>query len=88
MVEAQHYLSRRDPKLGRAMERIGPLDTAAGWRKPFDPVDSLARSILYQQLSGKAAATIVGRVEVATGSRKLTPEALARVCRGRRGIVG
>jgi DNA-3-methyladenine glycosylase II len=61
------------------MEKIGPPDTAAGWRKPFDPVDSLARSILYQQLSGKAAATIVGRVEAATGSRKLTPEALGRV---------
>jgi DNA-3-methyladenine glycosylase II len=29
----------------------------------FDPVDALAHSILYQQLSGKAAATIAGRVE-------------------------
>ncbi len=29
----------------------------------FNPVDALARSILYQQLSGKAAATITGRVE-------------------------
>jgi DNA-3-methyladenine glycosylase II len=72
------HLARRDRKLARWMERIGPLDTA-GWRRPFDTVDSLARSILYQQLSGKAAATIVGRVEVAIGSKKLTPEALARI---------
>ena len=79
VAEAQAHLARRDRKLGRWMEKIGPLDTATGWRKPFDPVDSLARSILYQQLSGKAAATIVGRVEAATGSRKLTPVALARV---------
>ena len=79
LAEAQAHLARRDRKLGRWMEKIGPLDTAAGWRKPFDPVDSLARSILYQQLSGKAAATIVGRVEAATGSRKLTPEALGRI---------
>ena len=56
---AQAHLARRDRKLGRWMQKIGPLDTS-GWRKRFDPVDSLARSILYQQLSGKAAATIVG----------------------------
>jgi DNA-3-methyladenine glycosylase II len=60
------------------MKRIGPIDPD-GWRKPFDTVDSLARSILYQQLSGKAAATIVSRVEVAAGSRKLLPAALATV---------
>ncbi len=76
--EARAHLARRDRKLGRWMERIGPLDTD-GWRRPFDTVDSLARSILYQQLSGKAAATIVGRVEVAVGSKKLTPASLGRV---------
>ena len=75
---AAAHLGKRDRKLGRWITRIGPLDTS-GWRRPFDTVDTLARSILYQQLSGKAAATIVGRVEVATGSKKLTPEALARV---------
>jgi DNA-3-methyladenine glycosylase II len=75
---AAAHLGKRDRKLGRWIDRIGPLDTA-GWRRPFDTVDSLARSILYQQLSGKAAATIVGRVETAIGSKKLTPEALARV---------
>ena len=72
------HLVRRDRKLGRWIERIGPLDTA-GWRRPFDTVDSLSRSILYQQLSGKAAATIVSRVELAIGSNKLTAESLARV---------
>jgi DNA-3-methyladenine glycosylase II len=75
---ARAHLARRDRKLGRWIERIGPLDTS-GWSRPFETVDSLARSILYQQLSGKAAATIVGRVEVATGSKKLTPQALARI---------
>jgi DNA-3-methyladenine glycosylase II len=38
----------------------------------------LARAILFQQLSGKVAATIVGRVEVATQSKLLHPEAFAR----------
>jgi DNA-3-methyladenine glycosylase II len=75
---ASAHLAKRDRKLGRWIARIGPLDTS-GWRKPFDTVDSLARSILYQQLSGKAAATIVGRLEQAVGATKLTPEAFNRV---------
>ena len=75
---AAAHLARRDRKLGRWIAKIGALDTA-GWRKPFDTVDSLARSILYQQLSGKAAATIVGRLEQACGATKLTPAAFSRV---------
>ena len=73
------HLARRDRKLGRWIDRIGPLDVAARWRKPFDTTDALARAILYQQLSGKAAATIVGRVEVAIGATKLHADTLGRV---------
>jgi len=56
------HLQRRDRKLGTWMRRLGPIAPDPRWRKPFDPVDALARAILYQQLSGKAASTIVGRV--------------------------
>ena len=73
------HLRRRDRKLGRWLDRIGPLDVYGAWRKPFDPCDSLARAILYQQLSGKAAATIVGRVEQAIGATKLHAGTLARI---------
>jgi len=76
---ATEHLRRRDRKFGRWIDRIGPLDVAAGWRKAFDPTDALARAILYQQLSGKAAATIVGRVEAAIGSKKLHADTLSRV---------
>jgi len=75
---ATEALARRDRALGRWMRRIGPLDMD-GWRQPFETVDALARAILYQQLSGKAAATIVGRVEAAVGASRLTGQALARV---------
>lgn len=75
---AAAHLAKRDRALAKWMKRIGPIDMD-GWRKPFDTVDALARAILYQQLSGKAAATIVGRVEVATASRKLVPAAFARI---------
>jgi len=78
MDAAAAHLGKRDRKFVRWIERIGPLPQE-GWRKPFDTVDALARSILYQQLSGKAAATIVGRVETATGSRKLTRAALSSI---------
>ncbi|PBJ82909.1 DNA-3-methyladenine glycosylase [Lysobacteraceae bacterium NML93-0399] len=61
------------------MRRIGPMPTPPGWHRPFDPVDALARAILFQQLSGKAAATIVARVETAIGSSRLHADTLGRV---------
>ena len=58
--QARRKLARNDKSLARWMRRIGAIET--GWHRRFDPVDALANSILYQQLSGKAAATIAGRV--------------------------
>jgi len=58
---ARRHLARVDPALGEWMRRIGRLQHE--WHREFEPVDALARAILYQQLAGKAAATIVGRVE-------------------------
>ena len=72
------HLSRRDRKLGTWMKKLGPIAPDARWRKPFDPVDALARAILYQQLSGKAASTIVGRVETAIASERFHCDTLAR----------
>ncbi|WP_146909181.1 DNA-3-methyladenine glycosylase family protein [Arenimonas daejeonensis] len=76
---AAEHLRKRDRRFARWIERIGPLDVGARWRKPFDTTDSLARAILYQQLSGKAAATIVGRVEAAIGSKKLHADTLGGI---------
>lgn len=75
---AFEHLAKRDRKLGTWMKRIGAIDPDPRWRKPFDPVDALARAILYQQLSGKAAATIVGRVETAIASDRFHCDTLAR----------
>jgi len=78
-TEAAHaHLARRDRKLGSWMRRIGVIEPDPRWRKPFDPVDALARAILYQQLSGKAASTIVARVEVAIASDRFHCDTLAR----------
>ena len=58
---ALRHLRRADPKLARAIATVGPC------RLEFTPLHSpfrtLLRSITYQQLSWKAAGTILGRVE-------------------------
>jgi DNA-3-methyladenine glycosylase II len=78
-VDAAHAHLSRDRRLAAWMKRVGSIEADPRWRKPFDPVDALARAILYQQLSGKAAATIVGRVEAAIGSTRLHFDTLDRV---------
>ncbi|HEV2290650.1 MAG TPA: methylated-DNA--[protein]-cysteine S-methyltransferase [Gemmatimonadales bacterium] len=57
---AVDHLRRADPVLARLIRRAGPYVLAV--RRMHDPFQSLVRSIVYQQLSGKAAETILGRV--------------------------
>jgi DNA-3-methyladenine glycosylase II len=76
---ADAHLRKADRKLAAWMDRIGPIAADPRWKKPFDVCDALARAILYQQLSGKAASTIVGRVEAAIGSDKLHADTLCRI---------
>src|SRR5690606_1861824 len=76
---AWDHLQRRDRRLGAWMKRIGVIGAGPRWRARFDPVDALARAILFQQLSGKAASTIVGRVETAIGSARLHADTLGRI---------
>lgn len=58
--EALAHLRARDAKLGALIDRVGPLKLRLdGSPSPFQ---SLVESIMYQQLHGKAAATIHGRV--------------------------
>jgi DNA-3-methyladenine glycosylase II len=58
--EAVAHLRARDPKMGALIERAGAFTLRLdGLPSPFE---SLLESILYQQLHGKAAATIHRRV--------------------------
>ena len=54
--EAVAALSTADPKLGRLIARAGPLTLRLPAQQ--SPFEALAQSIIYQQLHGKAAATI------------------------------
>jgi DNA-3-methyladenine glycosylase II len=79
VAAADAHLRKVDRKLAAWMDRIGPIAADPRWKKPFDVCDALARAILYQQLSGKAAATITGRVEVAIDSTRLHADTLCRI---------
>jgi DNA-3-methyladenine glycosylase II len=59
-VEAVEHLSGSDPMLGALIERAGAFTLRLD--RAQSPFESLLESILYQQLHGKAAATIHRRV--------------------------
>lgn len=63
--EAIQHLSDRDERLASLIHRTGPVTITP--RSHEEPFEALLRSIVYQQLSGKAAGTIHGRVLTITG---------------------
>lgn len=63
-VRASHELAEADSRLAEVIAAIGPPTLEL---RPDETLPALLRSIVYQQLSGKAAATIHGRVLAAFG---------------------
>jgi DNA-3-methyladenine glycosylase II len=75
---ARRHLMRRDPRLGTLIRKVGRCRLPDS--RVASPFASLVRAILSQQLSGKAADTIEGRVLALVGGREgLTPESLLAV---------
>jgi 3-methyladenine DNA glycosylase/8-oxoguanine DNA glycosylase len=74
LARASRSLAAADRRLGRLLARLGPCGLSPG-RQP-DHLSALVRSIVFQQLSGKAASTIFGRLVAALpGTREVaTPE--------------
>jgi len=64
-AKARRILMRRDPRLGAIMKRVGRCELPDS--RTHDPFAALVKVIMSQQLSGKAADTIFGRV-VALGA--------------------
>jgi DNA-3-methyladenine glycosylase II len=64
----EKHLAATDPRFAALIARAKPFDVTA--RPLVRPFHSLAESIAYQQLSGKAAATIFGRVRALYSKRK------------------
>ncbi len=59
--ETLQHLSAADKVLGRLIRKVGPCTLRP--ERNCSPFQSLVRSVAYQQLTGKAAATILGRVK-------------------------
>ncbi len=72
MEEALRHFERHDPALKEIISQVGPFDIG------YHPASfhSLAKSIVYQQLSGKAAATILGRLTSRCGVQRLNANTL------------
>jgi len=68
---AVRTLKRVDPVLAKVIEAVGPCRLEV--RTEGTHFYALTRSIVYQQLSGKAAATIFGRFNALSTSGALTP---------------
>ena len=69
-------LARRDPAFAPVIERAGPARLRT--KDPDGPFGALVRAIVYQQLAGRAAAAIHGRVRALVPGQ-LTPASLLAV---------
>jgi len=76
-AEAAAHVARRDKRLARVIKRI---DARLEIRPLPSPFHALMRAIIYQQLSGKAAGTIHGRLlDLFDGKRAVTPANLLKL---------
>ena len=66
---------KKDPVLGAIIHRVGPLKMQ--YREPS--FETLVRSIVYQQLSGRVASVIFGRLHAAAGEERLTPAGIMKL---------
>src|ERR1043166_626243 len=69
---AVRYLKRTDPVLAKVIAAVGPCRFEL--RSQGTHYQALTRAIVYQQLSGKAAGTILGRFNALYASGAPTPE--------------
>ena len=73
-VAAVRTLSAADPALAKHIARVGPFRLQL--KETEGTFAALAESVVYQQLSGRAAATIFGRVRALYPNGQLDPKRL------------
>jgi DNA-3-methyladenine glycosylase II len=77
LVLAQKHLCDVSPELSSWIKAHGPCELEIAWEREL--YESLVRAIAHQQLHGKAAATILGRLQAGyRGNVFPTPRQLAR----------
>jgi DNA-3-methyladenine glycosylase II len=75
MRKAINHLKKADPVLGAIIDRVGPYRIE--YRDP--EFQTLVRSIVYQQLSGRVAKVIFGRLAAAVPEQPMTPDSVLRL---------
>ena len=78
----------RDKKLAAVVKKHGPLDLTRYHSKQRGIFHALLRSIVYQQISGKAAASILSRVEALYPKGKPTPKLVLKTPSGKLRTAG
>jgi DNA-3-methyladenine glycosylase II len=78
LAEAMRYLSERDQCLKRLIAETLPFQIEI--EQTHSPYEALLESIAYQSISGKAAATIFGRVKALSGNKRApSPEVMIKL---------
>jgi DNA-3-methyladenine glycosylase II len=78
LAEATKYLAQRDERLKRLIEETVPFQIDVADAQ--SPYEVLLESIAYQSISGKAAATIFGRIKALSGNgRPPSPEQMLKL---------
>ena len=75
MQAAIRHLRQRDPVLAKVIERVGPAEIE--FLAPS--FETLVRSIVFQQLSGKVARVIHARLVAALPGSQVTPEGILKL---------
>ena len=83
MKQAIQHLSTSDPVLSAIIQRVG--DYGIRFREP--DFETLVKSIVYQQLSGRVASVIFGRLSAAVKG-VVTPEAILKLRPSRMRTLG
>lgn len=71
------HLAQADAVMAEIVARVGPFRMA--YREP--DFETLVRSVVYQQISGKAAMAIFGRLQAACGNGRLCPDGVLTLSR-------
>ena len=69
------HLKKSDPVIAAIIQRVGPFKLQ--YREPN--FETLVRSIVYQQLSGRVASVIFNRLHTAAGEEQLTPAGIMKL---------
>jgi len=75
MRSALKHLKKSDPVIAGIIQRVGAC--AIQYREPS--FETLVRSVVYQQLSGRVASVIFGRLHAAAGEERLTPAGIMKL---------